>query len=207
MTVSNNSQHGMIIEAFLTVSRSYLALGSPRRERPRALVALAKSSGNRLRSYRKAIQNLLLAAGVGAFVVGPVLADPGCDYMRGNGEHHVKAMEQHRSQLHEALKLSAEQEPAWQKLVDSEQPRMMGTWHRDDWSKLTAPERAEKMLEISADRQSRMTEHVAALKAFYAALTPVQQKVFEEFHTGRRGNLASKPGSKAMSGDKAAKPN
>jgi hypothetical protein len=37
-----------------------------------------------------------------------------------------------------------------------------------------------------------MGEHVVALKAFYATLTPVQQKTFEDFHMSPRNGLRSK---------------
>lgn len=155
-------------------------------------------------SYRKVVQSLLLAAGVGAFAAGPAMADPGCDHRGGHSERHAKMMEQHHTQLHEALKLTAEQEPAWKKLMDSEQPRTAAQGGpAEDWAKLNAPERAEKMLELSKARQAQMTDHVAALKAFYAALTPEQQKIFEDFHAGPRGGMAGKPAPKASSTGKA----
>jgi len=155
-------------------------------------------------SYRKVVQSLLIAAGVGVFAAGPAMADPGCDHRGGHSERHAKMMEQHHNQLHDALKLTAEQEPAWKKLMDSEQPRAAAQGGQpEDWTKLNAPERAEKMLELSKVRQAQMAEHVAALKTFYAALTPEQQKTFEDFHTGPRGGMAGKPGPKASSTTKA----
>lgn len=154
-------------------------------------------------SYRKVVQSLLLAAGVGAFATAPAMADPGCDHRGGHSERHAKMMEQHHTQLHDALKLTAEQEPAWKKLMDSEQPRAAAQGGpAEDWAKLNAPERAEKMLELSKARQAQMTEHVAALKAFYAVLTPEQQKTFEDFHASPRGGIAGKPAPKASSTSK-----
>lgn len=155
-------------------------------------------------SYRNVIQSLLLAAGFGAFVAGPAMADPGCGHMGGHSERHAKMMDQHHNHVHHALKLTAEQEPTWENLMDSEQPRPAAQGGQaQDWAKLNAPERAEKMLEISKARQAQMAEHVAALKAFYAVLTPEQQKTFEDFHSGPRADMASKPTPKASSTSKA----
>ena len=158
-------------------------------------------------SYRKAVQSILIAAGISAFAAGPALADHGCGHMGGHAEQHVKMMEQHHTQLHDALKLTAEQEPAWKKLMDAEQPRpALSGGQPEDWAKLNAPERAEKMLELSKARQVQMAEHVTALKALYAVLSPEQQKTFEDFHAAHHGRMNGKPG-KASSTDKApAKP-
>ena len=150
-----------------------------------------------MNSYRKIVQSLLLAAGVGAFTAVPAMADPGCGHMRGHSERHAKMLEQHHHQLHDALKLTAEQEPAWKTLIESEQSGpAMSSRQTEDWSKLNAPERAERMLELAKARQVQMTEHVTALKGFYATLTPEQQKTFETFHAGRHGGMAGKPGPK-----------
>jgi hypothetical protein len=43
------------------------------------------------------------------------------------------------------------------------------------------------MLELSTRHQLRMTEHVAALKDFYALLGADQKKTFEAFHAGLPG--------------------
>ena len=67
--------------------------------------------------------------------------------------------------------------------METEKPRPAQSGSEaEDWTKLKAPERAEKMLELSKARQVVMAEHVAALKTFYALLTPKQQKIFEEQH-------------------------
>ena len=70
-------------------------------------------------SYRKLVQSLVIAAGAGVFAAGAAMADPGCGHMGAHhSERHVKMMEQHHALLHDAMKLSAEQEPAWKKLID-----------------------------------------------------------------------------------------
>ena len=159
-----------------------------------------------MNTYRNFVQSFLLAAGIGAFTTGPAIADPGCghDQMGNHPEWHEKMMERHHTLLHDALKLTTEQEPAWKKLMESEQPRpALSGGQPEDWAKLNAPERAEKMLELSKARQVQMAEHVTALKAFYALLTPDQQKIFEDFHSGpRRDGNAGKPTRKSSSNEK-----
>ena len=55
--------------------------------------------------------------------------------------------------------------------------------------KLNAPQRLEKGLEHMKAMEAKLTEHLAALKEFYAVLTPEQQKTFDQQmpHPGERG--------------------
>lgn len=98
-------------------------------------------------------------------------------------------MKQHQQQLHDALKLTPQQEGAWTKFQESHP--FAGNANRPDpgdMAKLTAPERAEKMLEFQKQHQEAMGKHVNAMKDFYAQLTPEQKKVFDEHSMmGKRG--------------------
>lgn len=156
---------------------------------------------NRYRHYMKLAQSLLLFTGMSVLISGSAVAAEGCGMMGGlerHQERHARKMEQHHQKLHEALQLSAEQEPAWKKLMDSEPARPSATpAQKEDWSTLSTPERADKMLEMSRARQERMSEHVAALKDFYAMLTPEQKKTFEAFHAGSRGGMRGKSGARS----------
>lgn len=131
---------------------------------------------------RQLLSSLLLATTLG------VLALPGHAEMPCGEEgprHHAKEMEQHHNKLHAALKLAPEQEAAWKKLMDSEPAMSMGKPGKpEDCSKLTTPERMDKMQENMKQHQTKMSEHVAMLKEFYAVLTPAQQKIFDDFHKG-----------------------
>lgn len=111
------------------------------------------------------------------------------------GEHHAKhrmermaKMEkrhaQHQAELKAALKLAPEQEAAWNAFVarTTHEPRMggkAGMQQREDWSKLTTPERLDKMQAHHAERSAEMTKRIDATKSFYAALTSEQQKTFD----------------------------
>lgn len=134
---------------------------------------------------------LLLATGVSLAL--PAAAHPGGDCMgagpmsgeRGHGMRGER-MQQHRQQLHDALKLNPEQEKAWTKYQEAQADAFHGQRpDRADFDKLTAPERAEKMLEQMKKHEEAMTRQVAALKGFYSQLTPEQQKTFNEQHQHR----------------------
>ena len=106
------------------------------------------------------------------------------------GERMEKWHEKHQAALHDKLKLSAQQETAWKKF-SAIQP-MMGKMERPDpaeMEKLNAPQRLEKGLERMKAVEGKLTEHLAALKEFYAVLTPEQQKIFDQQvpQAGERG--------------------
>lgn len=146
---------------------------------------------------RKMIVTLLAALTLGA---GPALAYKGdCGpmgygmYGQGSGSKAERMQERYQArheQLHKELKLTEAQEPAWKAFSEKSGPRAAG-WQgpdREAMSKLTAPERMEKMLEMSKQHQAFMSERLEALKAFYAVLTPEQQKIFDEFQRGPQRN-------------------
>jgi Spy/CpxP family protein refolding chaperone len=93
----------------------------------------------------------------------------------------------------------------------------MGMPDMPDMSKLTTPERVDKMREVHAQRVSERTAEMekkgAAVKTFYAALTPEQQKLFDAHELkghsmkghnmkghdkpmGKHGNMPAMPASK-----------
>lgn len=162
-----------------------------------------------MNQYRKFAQSLLVATGLGVFLAGPVIAEQACEGMDGHHGHfekHAKMLEQHHQQLHDALKLTPEQESGWKKLMDAEQARPATSgaeMAKEDWSKLTTPERAEKMLALSKARQEHMSEYVAALKGFYATLTVEQKKTFEDMHAAQRNEMHGKPRPRHATPEKA----
>jgi len=98
-----------------------------------------------------------------------------------NPERMEKFQEQHLSSLHEKLKLSPQQEVAWKKFA-ANRPVLDRSARPDlaEMAKLNAPQRLEKSLERMRSREAKLTEHLAALKEFYAVLTPEQQKIFDK---------------------------
>ena len=130
-----------------------------------------------------------------------------CDYGSGPGygmhggmgmnpERMEKMHEQHLATLHDKLKLTAQQETAWKKFA-AVNPMADKSARPDpaEMAKLNAPQRLEKGLEHMKTMEAKMTEHLAALKEFYAVLTPEQQKIFDEqMPFGGRGNRGPRGG-------------
>lgn len=123
----------------------------------------------------------LLAAGLGgtaAVAQSRVMEGPGACAGWHFDQNRLAARQ---AELHDKLALSAEQETAWKTFAEkTKQPEGTDRPDRKALSQLQAPERLEKMLSLMKDREARMSEHLAALKVFYAVLTPSQQKVFDE---------------------------
>jgi len=156
-----------------------------------------------MNSYRILVSSILLASSLGV-VAAPLVSDPqNCGPMGARGEnweHRAGNIEMHHQKLHAALKLMPDQEGAWKKLMDSEPARAkVAPGKSEDWSKLTTPERADKMLERMKEHQAQQTEHVAALKEFYAVLTPEQKKTFDEFHSTPRAGMRGKQQNRSSS--------
>lgn len=126
----------------------------------------------------------LLGAGISLAsvmaIAHPMDCGPGRDGDGPRGrfaEFHKK----HQQQLHDALKLTPQQEAAWNKFQESSPfaQRPNGP-SPEELAKLPAPERAEKMLERQKLHQEAASKHLAALKEFYAQLSPEQKKTFDE---------------------------
>lgn len=109
----------------------------------------------------------------------------------------------HQAEMHGKLKLSAAQEPAWNSFVASMAPPAVLPQRpsRAEMEKLSAPERMEKMLAMMKDAETRMSQRLAAMKTFYAVLSPEQQKVFNDNHRMRFGRYHGDRGA----AEKAAK--
>ncbi|MDP3842827.1 MAG: Spy/CpxP family protein refolding chaperone [Oxalobacteraceae bacterium] len=102
-------------------------------------------------------------------------------------ERMKEHMARRQADLHAQLKLSPAQEPAWKAYTDSmTPPAMKDRPDRSALQAMPAPQRMQAMLERMQQNQARMETHLAALKTFYATLTPEQQKTFDaEFRHGR----------------------
>jgi Spy/CpxP family protein refolding chaperone len=55
----------------------------------------------------------------------------------------------------------------------------------DEMAKLSTPERIDRMNTLKAQHDAEMAKRQQATKAFYAGLTPEQQKVFDANAMGR----------------------
>lgn len=108
-------------------------------------------------------------------------------------------MQQHRAQrltaLKDKLQLSAQQQSAWTSYTSAVQPPAPPkpedrAARRAEFEKLTTPERIDRMQARHAERSAMFAKRADATKAFYAQLTPAQQKTFdaEGAHFGPRGH-------------------
>ena len=136
-----------------------------------------------------------VAVAVLAALALPVLAQPtpanppavgaaaAPDARKGPGEHrerHQAHKAKRTAALKEQLKLTPNQEPAWNSYMASIQ---QGDGHarldRKDMHKLTTPERIDHMRALRAQHAAEADRRGEATKAFYALLTPEQQKTFD----------------------------
>ncbi|WP_018506578.1 Spy/CpxP family protein refolding chaperone [Thiobacillus thioparus] len=128
---------------------------------------------------------ILAASSFAMTASGPAGRD-GCDARQGQKTHAKweARRAEHLSELKEKLKLSPDQEAAWGTFTRAAQPGMRHASAdrqamRDEFEKLSTPQRLDKMMAMSDARRSRMLERNQAIKVFYAQLNPEQQKVFD----------------------------
>lgn len=118
------------------------------------------------------------AAGAG----GPGASPEIRERMQARAKRH---MDRRTADLKTKLKLSADQEGAWNSYVATMQPPASFPHpSRADMSKLTTPERLDKMRELRKQREADMDKRDDATRAFYATLNAEQKKVFDA-NTGR----------------------
>lgn len=93
-----------------------------------------------------------------------------------------KLMAERQAALKADLKITAQQEPAWNAFVARTQPDMQPNRRgpREDWSKLTTPQRLDKMEALKAERDARMAQRHDAIKSFFATLNADQKKIFDD---------------------------
>jgi hypothetical protein len=157
-----------------------------------------QSKENIMKMLRKNVLIALAALSMGAAYAGEAPATAPQQQSKAKmAERHAK-MAQHRAEreakLHDALKLSPQQEPAWNSFAASMKPAERGQHpDRAAWASLSAPQRMEKMIELHKQRTTMMESRLAALNTFYGTLTPEQKKVFDQqtlrgpgFHGGHR---------------------
>lgn len=101
----------------------------------------------------------------------------------GSGWRSPEARQQRLQKLHDDLKLSSYQEKAWNDyvaVVDKDKGPHGDRPPREEFEKLSAPERLEKMLEGMKRHEARLQEHLNATKTFYAKLSSTQKAVFDK---------------------------
>ena len=125
-----------------------------------------------------------------------------------HGEHHMGRydpakmqawMAKRQAEMKARLQITPAQEGAWTAFTAAMQPpaRMMSgdrpmAEQRTELDKLTTPERIDKMKAMRTQRMAEMNAEMdkrgEATKAFYAALSPEQQKMFDVEHRKMGGH-------------------
>ncbi|RYX95415.1 MAG: hypothetical protein EOO28_11680 [Comamonadaceae bacterium] len=105
-------------------------------------------------------------------------------HMRGERRDPAKFKEhmaKRQAELKAKLNITPAQEGAWTAFTSSMQPpaNRPPRPSREEFAKLTTPERIDRMQAMKTERDARMAQRATATKTFYAALSPDQQKVFD----------------------------
>ena len=129
----------------------------------------------------RSLRSLAAGAALAGALCGPALAQPyGGSY--GGGSYGGDAQDQLRT-LHAALRITAAQEDAWRAFVAASQPDPQQQARERAAQAmlpgLTAPQRVDLSLAALQADLATMRQRGAALKAFYATLTPAQQSTFD----------------------------
>lgn len=138
----------------------------------------------------------LIALAAATLLAASAAAHEGGDHPPGPMAHDGTRMAalhaRHQARLHDQLKLTAGQEAAWKTFTEKTQPDLarLKAVH-EELDTMKTPERLDRMLALMKEREARMGEHAAAVKAFYAQLDPAQQNIFDEHlrhrHAGGKG--------------------
>lgn len=142
----------------------------------------------------------------------PAASSPGAGPMPGPGgghrmmDRHDPARMQawiarHQADLKARLKITPAQEAAWSSYTAAMQPpahpAQLTPEQRAEIGKLPTPERIDRMRALRNQRMNEMNaamdKHDEATKAFYAALSPEQKKIFDAEHP-KRGAREGHPG-------------
>lgn len=120
--------------------------------------------------------------------------DAGAHHWRDGAMRDPAARQaEHAKRLHEILQLRPDQDGALHAYLDALKPAGdMGGMHKDHngmrGEGMTTPERMDHMLAHFDEMRARIVARVEATKAFYAQLSPDQQKAFDAMRGGMGGH-------------------
>lgn len=96
-------------------------------------------------------------------------------------ERHAKRMERLKAELN----ITPQQQGAWNRFAEALQPpalpeRASREKMREQFARMTTPERIDRMRALRDRRAALIDQREIATKTFYAALSPEQQKKFDD---------------------------
>lgn len=116
----------------------------------------------------------------------PTATEPGAAQQQAWMQHRQEHRAAFSKRLHDVLNLRPDQDAALSGLIDALSPqpgdRMKAGDMRDmhqEMAGLTTPERLDRLAVRMADHQAVFQRRAAAIKRFYEALTPDQQRAFD----------------------------
>lgn len=93
------------------------------------------------------------------------------------------------SALHTSLQLTSTQEASWTEFLNKIKPVKMDKPVPQDWKNMSTPDRLDRRLSYVKSHEIKMTEHAAAVRAFYDTLTQDQKTIFDkQFQTHHRNS-------------------
>ena len=107
----------------------------------------------------------------------------------GMREHR---MEKFAAHLKAKLQLTAEQEGAWTTYTAAMKPQQQARVDFQGMKNLTTPERIDRMRTLRTQHAAEADRRGEATKAFYAQLSPAQQKTFDEQTAHAMGRMHRK---------------
>jgi hypothetical protein len=85
------------------------------------------------------------------------------------------------SALHTSLQLTSAQEASWTEFLNKIKPvKMDQPTVPQDWKNMSTPDRLDLRLSYMKSHEIKMTEHAAAIRAFYDTLTQDQKTIFDK---------------------------
>jgi len=138
-----------------------------------------------MKTFRKSLLIGLTVLGMGttslAAHADDSSAQPGARHAQMQAKM-AEMMAKRQQKLHDLLKLTAAQEPAWTAYVAAIKPAAPAQPHGDRaaFAAMSAPDRLSKMIDMSKQHESMMEAHLAALNTFYGQLTADQKTIFND---------------------------
>lgn len=123
---------------------------------------------------------------------------------------HGERMAQKVEKLKAQLQLTEAQQAGWTHYREALQPAPRAQRpDRESFAKLTTPERLDRMRQLRTEHSAQADRRAEATKAFYATLTPEQQKTFDAqtLRQGKHRGGHRAPHGKHHGAEKATTPN
>jgi len=146
-----------------------------------------------MNTIRKSIIIGMTVLGLGATTLAAQAHEGRHGDAAGAQQRHAQWAEKaaiRQQKLHDALKLTAAQESAWNSYIAARKPQGERGQRPDRaaWKAMPAPQRLEQRIAMNKQRTEAMEARLASLNTFYAVLTPEQKKVFDDSSARRGGH-------------------